>query len=268
MTAGDAGRLKGVIRDALAYPLRRHNALILGIGVLVACLPPILYRLLPTVQGAGQYIMLIGLIFECAVLCLLLVFFHSILETSTKGDERAPEWPEVADLQALAGRAFHVIIPLVVSFLPLLGFFVTRRLMGRVDMPPGVLWLSCGLFALGLFYLPMALLVHSFYGETAVVNVVGVARSIGRTWRDYMKVVGMMLLLGAVTLFLTAEVAAFPAFLAYPVTAALQFYFLAATMRAVGLIYARNRERLGWEPQKVVGPEPSAVSSADKTAGR
>ncbi len=235
-----------MVLDALAFPLRRDNAVFLALGMALCSIPPAVAMLLPNLPYVG----LMATLVECVVLCYVLVYFHSVMEASTRGDERLPMWPDEADLQNLAGQAFHVIVPFVLSFLPLIVFvvqWVFRK--GTWEMTPGALAAAGGLFAFGFLYLPMALLVFSFYGELGVVNVVAVARSIARIGRDYFVVSGLLMALFLLHGAAAGAVAAarLPSLLLIPAGSLLFFYAMLVAMRAVGRLYAQHKERLGWE---------------------
>lgn len=230
--------------DSLAYPFRRANAAILGVAALFACLPPIVAFLLPDLPYVG----LIAGMVELVVLGYLLLFLHSVMEATTKGEDEFPGWPDVTDASSMGSEVCHVLFPLVVSFLPLLGYVVGWAFThGGDPMGSRQVAILAGLGALGLVYLPMAMLVFSFYGEWAMLNLVAVGRSIVRAWRDYLTVVVFLVGLGLAHAFLAAGVARLPAVLACPLAAGLVIYFLAVAMRAIGLLYRRNKARLGWE---------------------
>jgi hypothetical protein len=233
-----------MVWDALAYPFRRSNAAVLGVAVFFASLPPALAAVLP----ALPYIGLIALILECVVLAYLLIFFQGVMEAAARGEADFPMWPEETDLASLAGRVFHLLVPLVVSFLPLIAFVVAWVFRsGTWGMPGWALGTAAGLALVGFCYLPVALLAFSFYGETAVLNVIAVVRSIARLRRDYAVVVVLLMVLAFVHGPLAAAAATLPAIFAWPLAALLFVYFMAVATRAIGLLYFRNKERLGWE---------------------
>lgn len=233
-----------MLRDALTFPFRGESLAFVGLGTLLCSLPPVVASLLP----ALPYVEVVGAIVEGLVLCYMLIYFHGVLKRTARGEEHLPMWPEEADWAALAGRAFYVLEPLLLSFLPLIAFVVWRVFAtGKWLLEGAMLWTAGGLFVLGFLYLPIALLIFSFYGETAVLNVVGAVRSIARIGWGYFPVAGFLLGLFGAYAALAAWVVGWPLVLWVPVAAFLFFCCMIAAMRAVGLLYARHREALGWE---------------------
>ena len=233
-----------MIADALTFPLRRSNAAFVGLGTALCSLPPFVGWILPGLPYMG----LIAAILEGFVLCYTLIYFQSVLEASTRGEEQLPMWPDEVDVQSLAAHAFQVLIPLVISFLPLIAFVVAWVFVhGTWEVPAWACAAEIGLFALGFLYLPVALLIYSFYGELAVFNIVGAFRSISRIGGDYFAVAVLLLVLLGAHAFVSWKLLALPGALAVPIASFFFFYSMIAAMRAVGHLYARHRERLGWE---------------------
>lgn len=233
-----------MIADALAFPFRRDNAAFVALGTVLCSLPPLVAWFLP----ALPYVGVIVAVLEGFVVCYTLIYFQSVLESGTRGEERLPMWPEEVDVQSLVEQAFQVILPLVISFLPLIVFAVIQVFhRGSWEWPGSVWAVAAGLFLVGAVYLPVALLICSFYGEGAVFNVVGATRSIARMGWEYFLVVAILLgLLGAYS-FLSTKVWRLPLVLAAPIASFFYFYAMIASMRAVGRLYARHRDRLDWE---------------------
>jgi hypothetical protein len=237
-----------LVLGALKYPFEKENRVYLLWGAILFTLPPLLYSLLPGLPYMG----LVGLIFEGFILGYMILFFQSVLETAT-GEEERLEWPDLTDAQSLAEEVFRIAIPVIVSFLPVIALFVYWTVSGAFAEKAGpqvtplrVLSLAGGMIV-GAIYLPMALLAYSFYGETAVVKVWAIVPAIARVWSDYWKVV--LLLVGLFFLHggLTAIAFRWPLPIAVPVVGLVLYYTMVAGVRAIGLIYRRNRERLGWE---------------------
>lgn len=232
-----------MILEALAFPLRRDNAIFLAFGTGLCSVPPVIAYLLP----ALPYVGIIALIVEAVVLCYVLVYFQSVLETSMRGDAKLPMWPQ-DELQELLGKAFHVIVPLALSFMPLVAFVVWRVFTtGSWALEGGMLAAAVALFALGVLYLPVALLIFSFYGETAILNIVAAVRAIERIGVAYFGVVALVLVLFGAYTVVGAFMVRWPMVLAVPAGSCLFFYCMMVAMRAVGLLYVRHKERLGWE---------------------
>lgn len=237
----------GLILDSVRYPFRGENRGYLAVGAALFCIPPMVYSILPSLPYVG----LIGLILEGFILGYMLIFFRSVMETATRGEERL-DWPDVTDAQSMAGEVFQMFIPLVISFLPLIGLGVYWTLSGAFKgkegaLTPGMVAAGAGLALLGVGYLPMALLAYSFYGETAVVKFWAIGAAIARVAADYFKAVALLLALFAVHAGVGVIAIRWPAWIFVPTLSAVLYYTMVAGMRAVGLIYHRNRERLGWE---------------------
>jgi hypothetical protein len=240
--------MASMVGDALAYPCRGENAALMGVGAAFACLPPLVWAALP----ALPYVGVIGLIVEGLIVGQLLLFFLEVLKSSTKGDSRFPGWPDLTDASSMLSDVMHALGPLVVSFLPailLWVYFVVSGAFatGQVALTPARLWMTIGLLFAGLCYLPAAYLIFVFHGELAIFNVIGACAAIGRMARDYAVVVILILTLffghGAAGWLL----ARLPAVVAVPLMALFGFYVMTVAMRSIGLLYHRNRERLGWE---------------------
>jgi hypothetical protein len=248
-----------VILDALTYPFRRNNLIFLATGTAFFSVPPVVAMLLPSVPYVG----IIAMSIDGFVLCYALVYFQSVMVASTKADAPAPMWPEVTHWQDLVGSALHVMVPVVLSFLPLIALLVGWVFKhGTWELSSGALWSAVALFVMGFLYLPMALLVFTFHGETAVLNVIDIARSIGRIGREYFAVSGLLLAMFTVHGFLAERVARLSAVPAVPLASLLTFYSVMAAMRAVGALYARHRATLGWEDDtkdvsRAAGEEPT-----------
>lgn len=234
-----------MVVDAAAYPFRRHNGIFLGIATALSSIPPILASVLPGLPYVGM----LALLAEILVACYLLIYFEQVLGANTRGDEDLPMWPDETDLQGLAGRAFRVIIPLVLSFLPLIVLVVVNVFRtGEWTLEDGWLWAAMGLYGVGALYLPIALLVYSFYGEWAVLNVVGGVKSIARIGWGYFLVAGSLVGLFGAYVALVPQIAKLPFLLAVPLASFVFCYAMLVAMRLVGALYARYKDRLGWEP--------------------
>ncbi len=236
-----------MLADALAYPFRRENLAITAVAAGFATVPPLVFAALPSLPYVG----ILGLIVEAVVLGYLLLFLHSIMEVSTKGDADFPGWPDVTSGSDMMSRVLHVLFPLVVSFLPMIAFWayvvISGAWQGVATLTPARLWITVALAAGGLVYLPIGMLIFSFYGEWAIFNVIGAVRSIARMPGDYAMVVALIVALFVADIAAAWALARLPSVLAVPLGALAGFYLLAVAMRAVGLLYHRNRGRLGWE---------------------
>jgi hypothetical protein len=72
-----------LILDALRFPLRSGNRQSLVLGGAMFCLPPTVCAMLPPLP----YVSMIAAIVEAFVVCYMLIFFHSVLLSATKGSD-------------------------------------------------------------------------------------------------------------------------------------------------------------------------------------
>lgn len=224
---------------------------------------------IPTVVSLVPMSVVLVLIVQLFLVAYYAVFLHSILGASMAGRAEFPAWPEEASLQELGEEIFALAGPYVVSFLPLIALRCAYANLGDLGarawgitslilsgplgytLPQVPVWfepLSWALSGLGLLYLPMALLVWSFYGGSSILNPVAVARSARRTGASYLAVVAGI----AATFFGLWGFGRLTSRLPYGWLQSLAdalalFYALAVMMRLVGTHYFLNREKLDWE---------------------
>jgi hypothetical protein len=234
-----------IIGDALSFPFRHFG--IMAFCAALACIPPVVWALLPPLPYVG----VLGLIVQGFIVGYLLLFLYGVMQSATKGESGTPEWPELSDGQEMFGRVLHVLTPLFVSIFPLIVFWgyvvVSTEWQGLKSINPSRLWITAALAAAGFAYLPIAMLIFSFYGEAAVLNLVGAVRSIARMPGDYAGVLLLLLGLGAANGAMGWLLTRLPGAVSVPLAALAGFFLLAVAMRAIGLLYHRNRERLEWE---------------------
>jgi hypothetical protein len=251
-----------------AYPFTKANlpVMLIGIAVFVG-IPLVLSR----VPFSGVLVVIVQLF----LVAYYAVFLQSILGASMMGREEFPAWPEHSDPQDLMADILSLAGPYVVSFLPLLVLrccyanfgafgerawgYLTFFLSGPTpyslpDVPSWFGPVSWALAGLGLLYLPMALLVWSFYGGRSILNPFAVVRSACRTGPSYLLLVGLIAGLCAAGWGIGAVTARFRTdFLESLASALILFYALAVALRLVGVHYHVNRGKLDWER---VEPEP------------
>lgn len=188
------------------------------------------------------------------------LFLQSILHATMSGQDRIPAWPDAHHPFELFEECLAIAAPFLVSFLPLIllrasaaGFsalqssgFVLRSSM-PVFLADGTSWrigLESALVLLGWLYLPMAVLVQTFYGGAALLNPIAVARAAWETGPSYLLVAflvwAMVTAAWAVSLIPGNFITAFG-------SALLVFYALIVAVRLLGTHYRTYRERLGWE---------------------
>jgi hypothetical protein len=247
--------------EAFTYPLRRENLGMLVLGLFVLSFLPTVLSYLPL--GGGVLSMVIDLF----LLGYYALFLQSVLHASMSGQDRIPAWPDAQHPVELFEECLAIVAPFLISFLPLIllhasaaGFsalqssgFILRSSM-PVFLTEGTPWrigVELLLVLLGWLYLPMAVLVQTFYGGGALLNPVAVARSAWQTGPSYLLLAflvwAMVTAAWAVSLIPGKFITAFGSSL-------LVFYALLVAVRLVGTHYRAHRERLGWERGS---PEPA-----------
>ena len=257
---------------ALGYPFSKANRGVTLLGAAAFVLVPAVLSLLP-------FSLPLVLAVQLFLLAYYAVFLHSILDAARAGRDEFPAWPDSLHGIDLAEDVFAMAGPYVISFLPLIILrclythfgalakeawgYATLILSGPMsyELPDVPAWfqpVSWGLAALGLFYLPMAILVWSFYGGTSILNPVAVIRSAARTGPGYLLLVALLAALLFGLWGTERALAHLP--LEGPrslLTALARFYVLIVGMRLIGSHYFVNRDRLGWERTDDQFPVPS-----------
>lgn len=246
--------------EAFSYPLRRGNAGVLLLGVAVLVIVPSVLSVVPlggSLAGIGIDLFLTG---------YYALFLRSILHASMEGRDDFPAWPDMEHPMDLIEDFFSLVAPFIVAFLPLIllrasasgiaalqsmGFIFRSAVPAGLSLAsPGYALLSACLLILGWLYLPMAVLVWTYYGGASILNPVAVARSAWRTGPSYLLLVtlvaAMVTAAWGVTLIPGKFITSFGASL-------LTFYSLVVAMRMLGTHYRIHRETLEWERR---APEP------------
>jgi len=251
--------------DAFAYPLRRQNLGVMLVGVFFLALGPTLISWIIPRQHMTGSALAFGLHF--LILAYYAVFLQSILHASMEGRDDFPLWPELSHPTDLVEEFLSIVAPFVVSFLPLIVLrasvagFSALQSMGFIfksavpsalaGASPGVQILSVVFLIVGWLYLPMAILVWSFYGGWSIFNPIAVVRTAWRTGPSYLLIVvlvaAMVIGAWAVSLIPGEYITPFAASL-------LTFYALVVAMRLLGTHYRLHREKLGWDDRRA--PEP------------
>ena len=235
-----------LIGDAIVYPFRGQNLGLMGVGAGFACIPPVIWAILPKLPYVG----LIGAGIEMLVIWYIMIFFYSVMESGTKGEAVLPGWPQIDDTREMMNRVLHMLAPLLICFLPMIAYWlylgISGALQGVYLFTPERVWITAGLGFCGLCYLPIALLIFHFYGEIQIFNVIAAARSIFRMPGDYAAVAALLVVLFGLHGAISAFTARFE-YISVPISALGAFYVFTVAMRAIGLLYHRNRERLDWE---------------------
>lgn len=246
--------------EAFTYPLRRENLGMLVVGLFVLSFIPTVLSYVPL--GGG----ILASVIDLFLLGYYTLFLQSILHESMSGKDHIPAWPDVSHPFELLEECLAIAAPFLISFLPLIllrasaaGFsalqssgFILRSSM-PVFLADGTSWrmgLEAALVILGWLYLPMAILVQTFYGGGALLNPIAVARAAWQTGPSYLLLAflvwAMVTAAWAVSLIPGKFITAFGSSL-------LVFYALIVAVRLLGTHYRTHREQLGWERG---APEP------------
>jgi len=243
-----------------AYPLQKNNPSVLIAGVAAFFLPQVLAWAFP-ISGWVAAVVQAALYFA--------LFLQSILESSMAGKDSFPGWPEHSSALAYLESVFGILGPYVVSFLPLIvlrcayadfgnlgrqGFgVVSVFLSGPIPyaVPQSPAWfepVSWILAAAGMMYLPMGLLIWSFFAGNAVLNPVVVIQNALRAGGSYAVTVGLVSGLLVAWWGALSLLSQFPLAWARPLMGAITLvYVLCVAMRLIGLHYFLNHHLLRWE---------------------
>lgn len=239
--------------EAFAYPFAYGNAfiLILGVGVMSVL----------SWFTAGHFLQLVFFGYYA-------LYLQAILSTSMEGENRLPFWPDWSHYDDFLQDMLSMLAPFGVSFLPLLVFRALHEGAGNLASPafvlstalpsglllssPATAILSTLLFAWGWLYLPMAMLVWTFYGSASMFNPVAVARAAWATGPTYLLM--CVLVAALVSAAWCVTLAPSPMLTTFGASM-LIFTALVIAVRMLGTFYRMNRETLGWD--RSVRPEPA-----------
>jgi hypothetical protein len=238
---------------ALAYPLRAWSLILTG-AIAWAAVGAVI-----TIVANG--VILRAMAFVLAVLAAgyVAAFAMKVLGSSAAGEAHPPDWPGVSDLWddllrpllLMLGAALMAFLPLLLCPVYLLWRFFTAPspssggppFVGGALLSPELLY---SLLALGLLYLPMALIAVSLFDGPAGLNPAVVVGGMIRTGVSYLVAV-------VVTIAVAALVGGINWLLAYvPIlgpffSAAVTLYLLMLEMRILGLLYLSAKDRLWFD---------------------
>ncbi len=176
-----------------------------------------------------------------------------ILASTAQGRHEAPGAPLSGHLHELIGNFFRFFGAFAVAFGPAA---LLSSVLWWNDVPrESPLAAVSALLALaGLFYYPMALLLIGFSERwSAALHLPFALRSIWSIRRDYLLCCVFFLVTFGVSTAIETGVAALPSdlhfllhFGARLAAGVVEVALYAIQMRAVGLVYLANRDRLGW----------------------
>lgn len=185
---------------------------------------------------------------------LIASYLYRIVEETVAGNRRPPSLLS-EDLEDSWHDLLHYLGGILVAFLPVL-ILLFYALSEQKDPlgQPGFQALIAGLFVLGTLYFPMALLLNGFTQRFATAFNFGVGlRGIRTMGLDYAVCCLFFLLAHATWIILEIYwVGKTPRGLngsrmgTSAVTSLIGLYLSVLQMRALGLLYRKHQERLGW----------------------
>lgn len=181
------------------------------------------------------------------------VWMWDILTSTAEGRSKPPPAPIPSDVVDMGASFLRFVLALLVAFAPAgLAAFA----MVSFDVPDPSPWrlIPLGLSIAGLIYYPMALLLVGFAERwTAALHLLFAVKSIWRVRKDYaLCCVFVLASFGVSTaveigLWMLSRKLGFGAQVGLAVVGiAAELALYAAQMRAVGLLYLANKDRLGW----------------------
>jgi hypothetical protein len=176
-----------------------------------------------------------------------------ILSTTAMAQHKAPPAPAPTDLLELAGSFLRFVGALLVSFAPAA---IAAATLYAYDVPQDspLNAITAALAVAGLLYYPMALLLIGFSERwVGSLHAVFAVRSMFVLGRDYLSCCVFVLVTFGVSSGLEVAVAVLPPGLPFAAIAGahaaavfVELALYAVQMRAVGLLYLANKDRLGW----------------------
>ncbi len=175
----------------------------------------------------------------------LFVYLQSIITTTARGEDRLPDWPEFAEWWSdVAVPFFTLVFTVLVCFGPALAYLV---MAGNSKEDVNYL-IAFPLIGLGLLYFPMALLATAMSDSFIAINPFVVIPAITKVPVEYIiacVVFFLMVVLRYLSETLLKTIIPIPILPSIP-TGFLTLYFLTVEMRLLGVLYYKNRVRIGW----------------------
>ena len=223
-------------REAFSYPLRKDGAILLVCGTFV-------FSLLDGGRWVLSYFKFAGILGLAYWLCLIMsvgylfAFMQNIVQSSSQGEEKMPDWPEISgfwDDLAIPFFRFGVIWFLCLG--P--GIAVMLFVSPLAGLP---------LLLLGLFCLPMAILTVCLADGIAGLNPIIIFSGIGKVPLPYLTICGIFLVIIALMhgSRMLLELTGIPV-LPTVISTFISLYGITVEMRLLGLLYFTNKSKLAW----------------------
>ena len=223
-------------RGAFSYPFKKDGAILLVCGTVV-------FGFLDGANWVLSQVRFAGAIGVAYLLCIVMMvgytyaFMQSVIQSSARGDEAMPDWPEIS--------AFwdDMVVP-----------FFQFGSIWALCLGPGIALLllvsplaGVPLLFLGLFCLPMAILTVAMADSLTGLNPFVIFSGIGKVPLPYLTACGIFLVVIAVThgLRMLLEMTGIPV-LPTVLSTFVSLFGLTVEMRLLGLLYYTNKAKLAW----------------------
>ena len=228
-------------RGAFSYPYKKDGAILLVCGTVVfAFLSGARWVLFTGIKGMG----FMGASFWATfILCVvmsvgyLFSFMQNIIQSSARGDQFMPDWPEISALWD------DLVVPFF-QFACIWGLCLGPGIAVMLRVSPSA---GLPLLFLGLFSLPMAILTVSMADSIAGFNPFTIFSGIGKVPLPYLTTCGIFLFVIAIVhgIQMLLEFTGIP-ILPTVVSTLISLYGITVEMRLLGLLYYTNKAKLAW----------------------
>jgi hypothetical protein len=223
-------------RGAFSYPLKKDGAILLVCGTVVFSFLNGANWVLSQAKFAGAGIGVAYLL--CVVMSVgyLFAFMQNIVQTSARGDQAMPDWPEISafwdDLVVPFSRFTTIWL---VCLGPGIAVMIRQPLAG---LP---------ILFLGLVCLPMAILTVCMADSITGLNPFIIFSGIGKAPLPYLATCGIFLsviavMRGSQMLLEWTGVPILPTV----ISSFISLYGITVEMRLLGLLYHTNKAKLAW----------------------
>lgn len=223
-------------REAFSYPLKKDGAILLVCGTIV-------FSFLDGGRWVLSHFKFAGVLGLAYWLCLIMsvgylfAFMQNIVQASSQGEEKMPDWPEISgfwDDLAIPFFRFGVIWFLCLG--P--GIAVMLFVSPLAGLP---------LLLLGLFCLPMAILTVCLADGITGLNPIIIFSGIGKVPLPYLTICGIFLVIIALMhgSRMLLELTGIPV-LPTVISTFISLYGITVEMRLLGLLYFTNKSKLAW----------------------
>lgn len=228
---------------ALVYPFQKDGLILLGTGTVFFWIGGVVGRF-GGIWSMGLAIFAAG---------YLAAYLQSIIQSSARGEDEMPAWPDFTDLyEDILQPCLRIWATCLLCLGPGWAMlnWVSKVSRGNEAPVPG--WVGWTLLVAGGLYLPMALMAVAMADSLAALSPRLVIPSILRVPGDYLVGCGILALSVGLSLVLSFFQ---PTFTQVPLLSSLiegfldpfwRLFWLTVEMRVLGLLYFHNSRRLGW----------------------